>query len=97
MELLLATWTLRLAVVAGFAVAGVSYSAGSPAIDCLDRGMVVAFGFTLAGRWLVGFLEPPERRLLRMRLSREAGRRKQLKAAAGKGAAAATSTISRTA
>ncbi len=97
MELLVATWTLRLAVVAALAVGGVSYSVGAPAIDCVDRGLAVAFGFTLAGRWLVGFLEPPERRLLRMRLRREAQRRKQLKAKAGKGAAVAGSTISRTA
>ena len=32
--------------------------------------------FTFAGRWLMGFLEPPERRLLRMRKKREARRAK---------------------
>jgi hypothetical protein len=76
MELLVATWTLRIAIVAAFAVGGASYSAGAPAVDSVDRGMAAAVLFTFAGRWLVGWLEPPERRLARMRKKREARRAK---------------------
>ena len=76
MELLVATWTLRIAIVAALAVGGASYSAGAPAVDSVDRGMAAAVLFTFAGRWLMGWLEPPERRLARMRKKREARRAK---------------------
>ena len=33
MELFIATWTLRLSIVAALAVGGVSYQAGAPAVD----------------------------------------------------------------
>ena len=103
MELLVATWTLRIAIVAALAVGGASMSAGTPVIDAVDRGLAAAVLFTFAGRWLVGFLEPPERRLLRMRKKREARSAKAGKArkpdAAGRAAAKgkAPSTVSRTA
>jgi len=76
MELLIATWTLRIAVLAALAVGGASMSAGTPVVDSVDRGIAAAVMFTFAGRWLMGFLEPPERRLLRMRKKREARRAK---------------------
>ena len=72
MELLVATWVLRIAVVAALAVGGASYQAGTPLVDCVDRALLVAVAFTFAGRWLIGWLEPPERRLVRMRKKREA-------------------------
>jgi len=80
MELLVATWTLRVAVVAALAVGGASYSAGTPAIESVDRAMAAAVLFTFAGRWLTGWLEPPERRLARMRKKREARRAKAARA-----------------
>ena len=102
MQLLVATWTLRIALVAAFAVGGVSYQAGASAIDCVDRALAVAVGFSLAGRWLLGWLEPPEVRVLKMRMRREAKRAKGRKAATSEQVAAArsrrsASTISRSA
>ena len=102
MELLVATWTLRVAVVAALAVGGASYSAGTPAIESVDRAMAAAVLFTFAGRWLTGWLEPPERRLLRMRKKREARRAKAARAAKPDVAARAaarskSSTVSRSA
>jgi hypothetical protein len=81
MDLLIATWTLRVAVVAALAVGGASISAGTPVVESVDRGLAAAVVFTFAGRWLAGWLEPPERRLLRMRKKREARRAKADKAA----------------
>lgn len=71
MELLVATWTLRLALVAAAAVGGISYSAGTPAVESVDRAIAAAFVFTLFGRLLVGWLEPPEQRLARLRRRRQ--------------------------
>lgn len=102
MELLVATWTLRIAIVAAVAVGGASYQAGAPAVDCVDRALASAVAFTFAGRWLVGWLEPPEVRMLRMRKRREKKRAKSPKSGSGERAAAARaaragSTISRSA
>jgi hypothetical protein len=102
MELLIATWVLRVAVVAALAVGGASYSAGTPMVDSVDRALLVAVAFTFAGRWLIGWLEPPERRLTRMRKRREARRAKSSKSDSGKRVATARedkskSTITRTA
>jgi hypothetical protein len=102
MELLVATWTLRVAIVAALAVGVASYGAGSSLIDCVDRALFAAVGFTFAGRLLAGWLEPPETKMLRLRRKREAQRAKARKSGAGARAAAprasrSTSTISRSA
>jgi hypothetical protein len=102
MELLVATWTLRIAIVAALAVGGASYQAGSAAIDCVDRALAVAVVFTFAGRMLVSWLEPPEVKMLRMRQRRDAKRAKQRKNVTADQVAAArsrrsASTISRSA
>jgi hypothetical protein len=102
MELLIATWTLRIAIVAALAVGGVSYQAGGTPIDCVDRALAVAVGFTLFGRLLLSWLEPPERKMLKARSKREAKRSKQMKAATSDSVAAArarrsASTISKSA
>ncbi len=100
MQLLVATWTLRLSVVAALAVGGVSYQAGASALDCVDRALAVAVGFTLAGRWLLGWLEPPEVRMLKMRQRRDARRSKKGNGAAGESTARgrrSASTVSRSA
>lgn len=78
MELLVATWTVRLAFIGALGVAGISLAAGSLVPDAVIRAAFVAFVFTLGGRLLIGFLETPEQRLARLRRER-AGR-------AGKGA-----------
>jgi hypothetical protein len=102
MQLLVATWTLRIAIVAALAVGGVSYQSGASAIDCVDRALAAAVGFTLAGRWLMGWLEPPEVRMLKMRRRREKKRANGQKAATAESVKAAraqrsASTISRSA
>ncbi len=102
MQLLVATWTLRIAIVAALAIGGVSYQAGAPMVDCVDRALAAAVGFTLAGRLLLGWLEPPEVKMLRMRRRREAKRAKAMKAATADSVAAArarrsASTISKSA
>jgi hypothetical protein len=102
MELLVATWTLRIAVIAALAVGGVSYQAGGAAVDCVDRALAVAVGFTVAGRLLMTWLEPPEKKMLRMRKKRDAKRSKAMKSATADSVAAArarrsASTISKNA
>jgi hypothetical protein len=105
MNLLIATWTLRFSIVAALAVGGASYSAGAPAVECMDRALAAAVLFTLGGRWLMGWMEPPEQKMLRRRKRREARKSKDGLAAAGananaRAAARATkgqSTVSRTA
>ncbi len=79
MELLVAAWTIRIALIAALAVGGASYAGGASPITSVDRAMAAAVLFTLAGRWLMGFLEPPERRLMRMRQKREARRARAAK------------------
>jgi hypothetical protein len=90
MELLVATWTLRLALVGALAVGGLSFSAGAPLVESIDRAAIAAFAFTFLGRQIVGWLETPEQRVLRMRARREKSRGKGSKkeptvAAAGTG------------
>jgi hypothetical protein len=83
MDLLIATWTLRFSIVAALAVGGASYSAGTPVVESVDRAMAAAVFFTLGGRWLMGWLEPPERKVLRMRKRRDAHRTKTARADGG--------------
>jgi len=70
-ELLVATWSIRLALGAALAVAVLSISAGMSVIDAVDRAVIAAFVFTLVGRLLIGFLETPEQRLARLRAARD--------------------------
>lgn len=74
MELLVATWTLRLALVGAVAVAGASLSSGATVIDAVDRAVLAAFALTFLGRQLIGWLETPEQRMLRLRARREKAR-----------------------
>jgi len=102
MQLLVATWTLRVAIVAAVAVGGASYQSGASAIDCVDRALLVAVGFTFAGRWLAGWLAPPEAKMLRLRKRRQTKRSKTQKSGSADTAAAArkaraASTVSRSA
>jgi len=76
MELLVATWSVRLALLAALAVGGISISAGSPVLDAVERSIGVAFVFTLVGRQLIGLLETPQQRMLRLRARRNAKRAK---------------------
>ena len=73
MELLVATWTLRLALVGSLAVIGASLSAGATLVDAVERAVVASFALTFLGRQLVGWLETPEQKMLRLRARRGAG------------------------
>lgn len=102
MEMLVATWTLRLAIVAALAVGGASFGSGASAVDSVDRALGVAVAFTFAGRFLIGWLEPPAAKMLRLRKRRETKRGKSMKNATSESVAAAAkarraSTISRSA
>jgi hypothetical protein len=70
MELLVATWTVRFAFIGALGVAGISLAAGSAVPDAVIRSAFVAFVFTLGGRLLIGFLETPDQRLVRLRRER---------------------------
>jgi len=65
MEILVATWSVRLAAVAAVAVGAVSVSTGTPVLEAVIRANAAAFAFTLGGRLLLGVLEPPDQRLRR--------------------------------
>ena len=75
MELLVATWSVRLASLAAVAVAAVSIPAGVTPLEIVVRAVAVAFAFTTGGRILLGRLETPERRLERLRATRAKGAR----------------------
>jgi hypothetical protein len=71
-------------------------------VDSADRALAVAVAFTFAGRFLMGWLEPPAVKMLRLRKRREAKRNKSMKNATAESVAAAAkarraSTISKTA
>jgi hypothetical protein len=74
MELVVVTWGFRLTFLALAAVTGVSIASDASIIDAVVRGVAVALVFTFATRWLLDRLEPPERRLMRLR-ARRAGKR----------------------
>ncbi len=76
MELLVATWTLRLALVGALAVAAISVSAGATMHRRRRaRRASPPSPSPLLGRLLIGWLETPEQRMLRLRRRREAARR----------------------
>ncbi len=99
MELLVATWTMRVAIVAALAVGYVSYAAGAATLDCVNRALAAAVAFLIAGRMLISWLEPPEKKMLRMRIKRAKKRAKNRKAPSADrlSEARTQSTISRTA
>jgi hypothetical protein len=83
MELVVVSWGIRCTFLAAVAVVGVSTLAGAPIVDAVDRAVLAALVFTIATGWLLDRLEPPERRLQRLRAKRMAKREKGKK---GKGA-----------
>jgi hypothetical protein len=75
MELLVATWTVRLVLVGSSAVAAISLLAGTTVIESVDRAAVAAFVFTAFGRQLISWLETPEQRMRRLRARRDMARK----------------------
>lgn len=82
MELLVATWTLRLTLAAGALVALVSLAAGGSPLDAVARVALVAFLVTSGGRVLIDQLETPEQRVHRLRARRARRHRRSGRAAA---------------
>ena len=74
MELLIASWSIRFAMVAAAAVGGISFFVGSSPIESFDRAVGAAFVFILVGRFLLGRLETPEQRMQLLRARRAAGK-----------------------
>ena len=77
MELLVATWTIRLALVGALLVGWISLAAGATMLDVAIRIAVAALVLTYAGRLMMGWLETPEQKMLRLRLSRSRRRTKK--------------------
>lgn len=75
MELLVATWTTRLALVGALLVGWISLAAGATMLDVAIRVALSTFVLTYAGRLVMGWLETPEQKMLRLR-SRRATRRR---------------------
>ena len=80
MELLIASWSIRFAMVAAAAVGGISFFVGSSPIESFDRAVGAAFVFILVGRFLLGRLETPEQRMQLLRARRAAGKGGKAKA-----------------
>jgi hypothetical protein len=76
MELLVANWTVRLALVGMIVVGWVSLSSGLGVLDTVVRAALAAFVLLFAGRQVLGFLETPEQKLARLR-ARRAGKAKK--------------------
>jgi hypothetical protein len=70
MELLVATWTVRLALIGGLIVGWISLAAGVGMIDVAIRVGLTAFALTFAGRQIMGWLETPAQKMLRLRARR---------------------------
>ncbi len=75
MELLVATWTTRLALVGALLVGWISLAAGATMLDVAIRVALAAFVLTYAGRLIMGWRETPEPKMLRLR-SRRATRKR---------------------
>jgi hypothetical protein len=75
MELLVATWTTRLALVGALLVGWISLAAGATMLDVAIRLALAAFVLTYAGRLIMGWLETPEQKMLRLRSSRSTRKR----------------------
>lgn len=77
MELLVATWTTRLTLLGALLVGWMSISSGASMVEMATRIALTSFVLTFAGRQIMGWLETPEQRMVRLRLSRVRKRAKQ--------------------
>ena len=77
MELLVATWTTRLTLFGALLVGWISFASGLSMVDVAMRITLASFVLTLAGRQIMGWLETPEQRMLRLRVSRVRKRAKK--------------------
>ncbi len=77
MELLVATWITRLTLIGALLVGWISLAAGLSMVDVAIRIALASFVLTFAGRQIMGWLETPEQRVLRLRMSRTRRRAKK--------------------
>jgi hypothetical protein len=70
MELLVATWTVRLTFVAVLLVGWITVSSGLGMLDVVIRTALAAFVLLFAGRQALNWLETPEQKLARLRAKR---------------------------
>ena len=76
MELLVVTWAVRFALVAGVGAAGLSLASGAELVDAVIRALVAALAFLLVAGFLLDRLEPPEVKVARLRARRAKAARK---------------------
>jgi hydrogenase/urease accessory protein HupE len=69
-ELLVATWTIRLTFVAVLVTGFITLSSGLGMLDVVLRASLVAFVLLYAGRQALNWLETPEQKLARLRAKR---------------------------
>ena len=74
MELLVATWSVRLAMIGALTVGGLSLSVGASPLDAVARAAAAAFAFTLGGRVLLARIETHDQRVRRLRARRAASK-----------------------
>lgn len=74
MELLVATWTIRLTFVAVLVVGWIGVSSGLGLLDVVVRTALAAFILLFAGRQALNWLETPEQKLARLRARRTKSR-----------------------
>lgn len=77
MELLVATWITRLTLIGALLVGWISLASGLSMVDVAIRIALASFVLTFAGRQIMGWLETPEQRMLRLRSARTRGRAKK--------------------
>jgi hypothetical protein len=70
MELMVVTWAVRFALVAGIGAAAVSLAWGADLVDAVIRALIAALAFLLVTGFLLDRLEPPEQKILRLRAQR---------------------------
>jgi hypothetical protein len=70
MELLVATWTVRLTFVGMLIVGWITLQSGLGLLDVVIRVALTAFVLLFAGRQALGWLETPEQRMARLRTKR---------------------------
>jgi hypothetical protein len=76
-ELLVATWITRLTLIGALLVGWISLASGLSMVDVAIRIALASFVLTFAGRQIMGWLETPEQRMVRLRMSRARQRAKK--------------------
>lgn len=82
MEMLVATWTVRLTLLGMLIVGFLSWSAGVTMLEMVLKVAATALALLFAGRQVLGLLESPEQKMVRtLRKGKAAGSKSARKAA----------------